>query len=205
MLAPPAVRREAPDGRTYRSLVSQTEQPGRYFHPLIATLTSSGGRLLLATALVLAERRGGHHAMCDTDGLFIPATNSGGLVACPGGSHSLGDQEAIRCLSWQEVDDQVVAPFAALNRYAADAVPGSILNIEDENYDPTTGTRRQVECFSISAKRYCLFTRKPDGAPIIVGDDRKRKRSKHGVGHLLPPLAGDHDYKIGRASCRERV
>ena len=30
--------------------------------------------------------------------------------------------------------------------------------------------------------------------PIIVGDDRKRKRSKHGVGHLLPPLPGSHDY-----------
>ena len=73
-------------------------------------------------------------------------------------------------------------------------MPGSILKIEDENYDPTTGTRRQVECFSISAKRYCLFTREPDGAPIIVGDDRKRKRSKHGIGHLLPPIPGSHDY-----------
>ncbi len=43
--------------------------------------------------------------MCDTDGLFIPATEPGGLFPCPGGSHALDDHEAIRCLSWQEVDD----------------------------------------------------------------------------------------------------
>ena len=112
-------------------------------------------------------------------------------MPCPGGPHTLRGEEAIRCLSWQEVDEQVVAPFACLNPYSSDAVPGSILKIEDENYDPTTGARRPIECFSISAKRYCLFTRDEDGSPSIIGHDRKPKRSEHGLGHLLAPMPGE--------------
>jgi hypothetical protein len=183
-----------PDGTSYRSLTDRTEEPGRYFHPLIATLTSSGGRLLLATALSLVEDLGGSHVMCDTDGLFIAATPNGGLLECPGGWHSHHSHEAIRCLSWQEVANQIVKPFASLNPYNEASVPGSILKIEDENYDPRTGQQRTIECFSISAKRYALFTRTRDGTPEIVPTRTRRKRSEHGLGHLLKPLPDHPDY-----------
>src|SRR5262249_15909753 len=36
-------------------------------------------------------------------------------------------------------------------------------------------------CFAVSAKRYALFNRGPDGELII------RKASAHGLGHMLPP------------------
>jgi len=41
-------------------------------------------------------------------------------------------QEAIKALSWDEVDS-IVRRFEQLNPYDRDAVPGSILNIEDVN------------------------------------------------------------------------
>ena len=182
-----------PDGSSYATLVWRTEEPGRYFHPLIATLVSAGGRLLLAAAIHLAERIGSGHVMCDTDGLFIPATEAGGLMQCAGGRHNLEQRPAIKLLSWGQIDQQVVAPFARLNPYT-DAIQGSILEIENENRDPDTGRRRQIECFAISAKRYCLFHRE-DGTPAIVGQNHKRKRSEHGLGHLLRPLPNDHDWK----------
>jgi hypothetical protein len=87
-------------------------------------------------------------------------------------------------------------------RYDRSAVPGSVLKIEKENFDPDTGTQRQLYCFAISAKRYPLFVQL-DGQPVIVKD------SQHGLGHLLNPIdpeSEDRDWikqvwlKIVRAS-----
>ncbi len=33
-----------PDGTSYRTRTKHTEEPGRYVHPLVATLVASGGR-----------------------------------------------------------------------------------------------------------------------------------------------------------------
>jgi hypothetical protein len=76
-----------------------------------------------------------------------------------------------------------VARFEALNPYGRDHVPGSILRIEDVNYCETTGQRREVLAYAISAKRYSLFTRGKDGCPIILPDGY----SEHGLGQLLNP------------------
>lgn len=43
--------------------------------------------------------------------------------------------------------------------------------------------------FAIASKRYTLFVRDCDGRPQIAGGSEKRKRSEHGLGHLLPPNA----------------
>jgi hypothetical protein len=96
------------------------------------------------------------------------------------------DRRAIRALSWSEVDE-IVDGFAALNPYARDAVPSSILKIEKYNHDGNdeTKARRVIECFSISAKRYCLFVRESDGRSRIVHN------SEHGLGALLNPLDQD--------------
>lgn len=182
------VRVHQPDGSSYRTHVSRTEQPGRWIHPLIATLVSAGGRLLLASAMALVKERGGQYAFCDTDSLLIVATKDGGLVPCAGGPHETTDQnDAIRALSWAAVDE-ITSRFGTLNPYGARA---SILETESENFDPITHEQREIECFSIASKRYALFNRDLDGRPMLLGRAGKRKRSEHGLGYLLSPHAPD--------------
>jgi hypothetical protein len=178
-----------PDGTHYRCHTKRTEEPGRYFHPLIATLVASGGRLLLQTAITLANHAGGRHVMCDTDGIFIAATPDGRLVPCPGGNHQLPNGEAaITTATWSAVEHDVIGAFERLNPYDPAAVPDSILKLETENFDPDTGEQREIECLSIAAKRYALFRRDADGSPVIVGSSDDPKRSRHGLGHLLRPV-----------------
>lgn len=106
-----------PDASSYRTTSRRTEQPGRYFHPLIATLVAGGGRLLLALAMLLVADRGGSYLCCDTDSLLIVATESGGLVACPGGPHRLPDHSpAVHALSWAQVR-QLADQLGRLNPY----------------------------------------------------------------------------------------
>jgi hypothetical protein len=183
-----------PDGTSYRTRTKRTEEPGRYFHPLVATLVASGGRLLLESAITLGREAGGRHVMCDTDGLFIAATPNGSIVACPGGDTRLPDgREALTTATWDAITGEVVAQFEALNPYDRGAVPGSVLKMERENFHPDTGEQREIECFSIAAKRYAIFAHGADGRPAIVGRDDP-KRSRHGLGHLLRPTTAEADW-----------
>lgn len=180
-----------PDNSSYRVSVNRTERPGSWFCPLIATLVSAGGRLLLACAMRLVADAGGVYAFCDTDSLFIVAAEHGGLIACPGGPRRTPEGEkAVLALSWQQAD-AIIRRFASLNPYRT--IAGSILKTEEENFDPDTGQQRQIECYAIASKRYGLFTRPPDGAPVLVTSGDKLKRSEHGLGHLLPPNAPTPD------------
>ena len=138
----------------------------------------------------------GTYGMEDTDSMAVVASERGGLVPCPGGSHRTKDgREAIRALSWAQVRE-IVGLFAKLNPYDRDAVPDSILKIEDDNFDPATGKQRQLWCYAISAKRYGLFLRDRDGRPTLLrkdvnnGEDRW---SEHGLGHLLNPTDPNSD------------
>ena len=98
-------------------------------------------------------------------------------------------REAVRALSWEQVRE-IADLFARLNPYDREAVPGSILKIEDDNFDPKTGKQRQLWCYAISAKRYALFVRDRKGEPVLlrkgVNNDEDRW-SEHGLGHLLNP------------------
>ncbi len=97
---------------------------------------------------------------------------------------------AIKALSWAQVAE-IAKRFEALNPYDRSAVPGSILKIEEDNFDPVTKEQRQVWCLAISAKRYALFLMDESGQPALL---RKGKNSKdnhwseHGLGHLLNPV-----------------
>jgi hypothetical protein len=178
-----------PDGASYRTALDRTEQPGGWFHPLIATLVAGGGRLLLASAMRLLDDLGGSYAFCDTDSLFIVATEHGRLIECPGGPHHMPNaRAAINAITWTEVDT-LVTRYASLDPYTGPDHPKSILKVERENYDPDNDRQREIECYSIASKRYGLFTRRPDGTPVIIANGDKRKRSEHGLGHLLPPSA----------------
>ncbi len=180
-----------PDGSSYSASSRRTEEPGRFFHPLIATLVAGGGRLLLALIMRLVADRGGSYIMCDTDSLFIVSSQHGGLVPCPGGPHQLpAGTAAVRALSWQDVDE-IVAELRPLNPFGGRLAGKSVLKVEDENFDPDTGRQRQIYGWSIASKRYAPFEYDEHGRPQLLGLPGKRKRSEHGLGHLLDPTTCD--------------
>ena len=179
------------DPAPYPCEVKHPEGPGEYCFPPLASLITSGGHLLLALLEQLVTARGGTYAMEDTDSMAIVASKKGGLVPCPGGPYRTKN-EAIRALRWEQVKE-IVNLFSRLNPYDRDAVPDSILKIEDDNFDPETKDQRQLWCLAISAKRYCLFLRDAKGEPVLLRKGVNNPKdgtdgwSEHGLGHLLNP------------------
>jgi hypothetical protein len=167
----------AGDGTPFRHTTDQPEQPGPYCVPPIAATITAAARLMLALLEHEVTAAGGSFAFCDTDSMAIVATERGDLIPCAGGPHRTADGEpAVRALTWRQVQ-AIVDRFDALNPYDRQAVPGSILEIEDENYtDGPRPRRRQLHCFAISAKRYQL-----------TAEGRSVKHSEHGLGHLHAP------------------
>jgi hypothetical protein len=172
----------------FESETTATETPGAYFFAPIGALVSGGARLMLALLETLLARSGGGWAFCDTDSAAVIASEAGGLIPCRGGARRDADgRECIEALSWQQLDT-MVERFADLNPYDQQLVPGSILELEDENFHPQTRTRRQLHCYAISAKRYALYSSEEDGRPELV------KWSEHALGGFyLNPLDPDQD------------
>ena len=97
--------------------------------------------------------------------------------------------------------------FSQLNPYSSPEARGSLLELEDENFtDETRSARRQLWCYSISAKRYALYTQQENKDISLIGVAREspeddyddpepalRKPSQHGLGHLLNPLDPEDD------------
>jgi hypothetical protein len=102
------------------------ENPGPWFFPPLASLITSGGRLLLAMTEACVKENRGTYLFCDTDSLAIVASKNGGPLRIPG-------SKGARILSWAEVQ-AIVDKFAALNPYDRKIVKGSILNLVDANY-----------------------------------------------------------------------
>jgi hypothetical protein len=160
----------------------EIEQAGSWYFPPMAALTTSGGRLLLAMLEKEVTNRGGNYLMCDTNSMAIVANEHGGAVECIGGPITLENgQTGIYALSWKEVGE-VVSKFAALNPYDKEIIPGSILKIEDVNFE-ADGSRRQCFGYAISAKRYDLFVMTAQGPRVV-------KSSEHGLGLYYPPKQG---------------
>jgi hypothetical protein len=147
------------DPKPFRCRVAHPDVAGEYCFPPMASLITSAARLMLALLEDAVAQRGGTYAMEDTDSMAIVASEAGGLVACPGGSFRLPDgREAIKALTWAEVA-KIVDQFSSLNPYDRAVVPGSVLKIEGDNFDPKTKRQRQLYCYAISSKRYALFVR----------------------------------------------
>ncbi len=166
------------------------EVPGPWYFPPVASLITSGGRLLLAMLERMVADAGGGYLMCDTDSMAIVASERGGLVPCNGGPHRMHNgTDAVMALSWEQTRE-IVDKFATLNPYDPKIVPGSILNIvEDINRD-ANGNQRQVYGYGISAKRYGLYTRDDSGFRLI-------KVSEHGLGLYYRPKEGrDPDCEV---------
>lgn len=156
-----------PDGASMQTVSVAIEEPGKYFHPLLATLITSAARLMLSITERLAKDQGLSWAFCDTDSLAL---------ARPEGMN----REEFRKRTHETVDW-----FADLNPYDKQ---GSILQIEDVNFDPSSNELKPLYCYAVSAKRYALFNL-TDEMPVI------RKASAHGLGHLLPPYTGPLPYR----------
>ena len=153
-----------PDGKSFTCQTKALEEPGRYFHPLLATMITSGARLMLACAEVVAARQHLGWAFCDTDSL------------------AFARPEKMDRDEFETRVQKVIDWFVPLNPYEK---PGSILQIEDVNYGSGTKELAPLYCWAISAKRYALFNIDADGQPMI------RKASAHGLGHLMEPYGED--------------
>ncbi len=144
--------------------VHNVEEPGRYFHPLLATLITGAARLMLAIAERLAEDSGIGWAFCDTD------------------SMALAKPDGMSQADFLERAEGVREWFTALNPYEK---KGSLFKLEDANFRIEGGkVADQIEplyVLAVSAKRYALFNLDEKGRPLL------RKISAHGLGHLLPP------------------
>lgn len=147
-------------GQPFSFATDKHENPGTYFHPLLATLITGAARLMLAITERLVTDKGMDWAFCDTDSMAI------------------AKPDAMPSADFNERTLAVVQWFDALNPYHFDA---SILKIEDVNQSLATGQLQPLFCWAISSKRYALFNLDANGQPVM------RKVSAHGLGHLMPP------------------
>lgn len=150
------------DPFSFRS--ERVEEPGPFFHPLVATLIAGAARLMLAITERLVTEAQLEWAFCDTDSMAI---------AKPAAMSDAGFRERVRgIVNW----------FEALNPYS---FGGSILKIEDVNSRIDGSEFLPLHCWAVSAKRYCLFNLDEGGKPVL------RKASAHGLGHLRAPYGMD--------------
>ena len=160
-----------PSGEGFAIDSNKVEEPGRYFHPLLATLITGAARLMLGIAEYLCREKGLDWAFCDTDSLAIAKPDK------------MDQPEFFRRAQ------SICEWFSALNPYEK---KGPIFKIEDANYpipgSPGSPGNSQFEplySYCISAKRYALFNIGTAGEIII------RKASAHGLGQYLPPYEAE--------------
>jgi DNA polymerase III epsilon subunit-like protein len=176
------------DEEPYLCRVAHPDVPGEYCFPPLASLITGAARLMLALLEHSVSRLGGTYAMEDTDSMAIVASKHGETILCPGG-------QQINAISWRQVQE-ISGQFASLNPYDRKAVPGSILKIEDDNFNPTTRRQRQLYCLAISAKRYALFMKDEKRAPVLLREgvnNSEDRWSEHGLGHLLNPTDPENE------------
>ena len=155
-----------PDGEGFSVDPMKIEEPGKFFHPLLATLITGAARLMLGIAERLCVEKGLDWTFCDTDSMAI---------AKPDG---MGQAEFF------ERAQSICAWFASLNPYEK---KGSIFKIEDANYLIASDSKLEpLFCYCISSKRYVLFNVGPSGEAVI------RKASAHGLGHYLAPYEAEN-------------
>jgi hypothetical protein len=164
---------------SFATSVSAPEEPGEFCFPPIAACITSAARLMLTLLERGITDAGGTWMFCDTDSMAIVATPTGGLLACPGGSHRLPNGiDAALALSHQQVD-AIRDRFRRLNPYDQTVVP-DLLKTEID------GT-----CLAISAKRYAIWdTADPAQLPGKV--------SQHGLGRYLDPVTPREDRRDGK-------
>jgi hypothetical protein len=156
------------------------EKTGPWYFPPLASLITSGGRLLLAMLERSIQNAGGSYLFCDTDSMCIVGSAKGGDVPCVGGGQKLDGKEAIRALSFDEIKS-IANRFNRLNPYDPGCVK-DILKIEDVNFTDSDPSKppRQLFGYAIAAKRYALYAETKNDISVV-------KASGHGLGYLFAP------------------
>jgi hypothetical protein len=158
------------DERPFKVRLRQIEEPGKYFDPLVGTLVTGAGRLLLMLAEVLGEREGLGWMFCDTDSWCLSKPDG------------MADDEFV------ERATRVQRWFDPLNPYAK---PQPLFKLEDHNYtlDETGRASNHLGPLyglAVAAKRNALFNVETGAQPVL------RKVSAHGLGHLRAPYDPEH-------------
>ena len=169
-----------------KKLTNYVEKPGAWYFPPLASLITSGGRLLLAMLEKCVQNLSGSYLFCDTDSMCIVGSKTQHLVPCVGGRFKLGGKDAIRTLTLDQVK-AIAKKFNKLNPYDRNLVR-EILKIEDINHVDSNPRKpyRQLFGYAVSAKRYTLFTESNKNVSI-------EKASGHGLGYLLAPKERNTD------------
>ena len=156
------------------------ENPGAWYFPPLASLITSGGRLLLASGEI-DQKKEGRYLFCDTDSLCIVGTEEGGIAPCEGVTFSLRRKPSNQSTSAGPKSKFIAEQVQETEPIRLSLVP-QILKIEDVNYvdrDPKKSFR-QLFGYAVSAKRYALYSQ--SGNEICI-----EKASGHGLGYLFAP------------------
>ena len=174
--------------RSFSQPSRYVEKTGPWYFPPLASLITSGGRLLLAMLERCIQQAGGSYLFCDTDSMCIVGSAKGGEVPCVGGTQKLDGKEAIRALSSDEIKS-IANRFNRLNPYDPECVR-DILKIEDVNFTDSDPSKppRQLFGYAIAAKRYALYTENKNEISVV-------KASGHGLGYLFAPKKNKRDQK----------
>jgi hypothetical protein len=114
------------------------EAPGRFFHPLLATLITGAARLMLAITERKLIDEGLDWAFCDTDSMAF---------ANPDGMDDHTFEQKVRSIcDW----------FAPLDPFE---LKGDVLEIEEQNFAPGTKQLEPLYCYAISASVMHFSTR----------------------------------------------
>jgi hypothetical protein len=143
------------------------EDKGKFYCPVISSLITAGGRLLLALLEKEVADAGGSALFCDTDSLAFTSAKQERWVRVS--DPEAEKQQFVKALSWKTAA-KIIDTFRKLNPYD---FSGSILKVEKRSLT------RQLYGYAVSAKRYVLF----DEHYNIV------HASSHGLGHLFVPKA----------------
>lgn len=107
--------------------VSKVEEFGKQANSIVATLITSGARLILGITETILAKHGAVHVFCDTDSMAVPP----------------------------QYVKEVQEFFGALNPYDFDALLFKVEEYEDEHGQKHS--LENVWCYGISAKRYALY------------------------------------------------
>jgi hypothetical protein len=165
------------DGEPQVIKMNKFEEPGKYFHPLLATLITGAARLMLAITERLTLDQDLDWAFCDTDSMALAKPDN-------------MEQETFYAKA-----EAVQAWFEPLNPYDQ---PGSLFKTEEENYSRAGDMQLEpLYCYAVSSKRYTLYNLDSNSLPFL------RKVSEHGLGHLLAPYDHESRFKTGAKAWQE--
>ena len=154
--------------RGFPSNSKKVEEPGQYFHPLLATLITGAARLMLGIAERLCIEKGLDWAFCDTDSLAIAKPDGMGAIrVLPSGRNRSAN------------GFRPSTPTKKRDRYSKSKT--RIIQLP-RTRKPRIRQFEPLYCYCISAKRYALFNIGTNGEIII------RKASAHGLGQYPAAL-----------------